>query len=107
VTAFFYFGFSRVTIANEIREMLPENDPQVLAFDEIDQTFGGTSFIIIILDMGEVFANQSLHEIESLTLELEEVNQVNSVTSITNVEETRGVEEGIEAEEIIEDIPAG
>ncbi|MDA3938537.1 MAG: MMPL family transporter [Spirochaetia bacterium] len=105
LTVFFYIGFSKVTMANEIRDMLPENDPRVLAFDEIDQTFGGASFIMIILDMGEVFNNRSLNEIERLTLELEEVNQVNSVTSITNVEEIRGVEEGIEVAEIIEDIP--
>ncbi|MCK5198748.1 MAG: MMPL family transporter, partial [Spirochaetales bacterium] len=107
LTVFFYFGFSRVTMANEIRDMLPENDPQVLAFDEIDETFGGASFIMIILDMGDVFTNRSLHEIESLTLELEEVNQVSSVTSITNVEEIRGVEDGIEVMEIIEEIPTG
>jgi predicted RND superfamily exporter protein len=107
LTVFFYFGFSRVTMSNDIRDMLPENDPRVLAFDEVDETFGGASFVMIILDMDEVFTSRSLHEIDRLTLELEEVNQVSSVTSITNVEEIRGVEEGIEVAEIIEDIPTG
>ncbi len=90
LTVYFYFGISRVTMATEFSEMLPEDDPAVDAFDEVDETFGGTAFVMIILDMGEVFTGKALHEIDRLTLDLEEVNEVSSVTSITNVEEVRG-----------------
>ncbi len=106
LTVFFYFGISRVTMVSDMKKMLPEDDPAVAAFDEVDETFGGAEFVMIILDMGEIFTADALQEIDRLTLDLEEVNEVSSVSSITNIEEIRGVEDGIEVVEIIEEIPA-
>ena len=105
LTVFFYFGFGRITMVSDMKKMLPEDDPAVVTFDEIDEIFGGAKFVMIILNMGEVFTNKALHEIDRLTLDLEDVNEVSSVSSITNVEEVRGVEDGIEVAEIIEEIP--
>ncbi len=106
LTVFFYFGFGRITMVSDMKKMLPEDDPAVVTFDEIDEIFGGAKFVMIILNMGEVFTNKALHEIDRLTLDLEDVNEVSSVSSITNIEEVRGVEDGIEVAEIIEEIPS-
>jgi len=105
LTVFFYFGLTRVNIVTEEKSMLPEGDPAVVAFDEVDETFGGAEFVMVIMDMGEVFTTNSLHEIERLTNDLERVKGVSSVLSITNIEEIKGVEGGIEVVELIEDIP--
>ena len=105
LTVFFYFGFTKIEVLTDDRSILPEGDPVVAAFDEVDETFGGAEFAMVILDMGEVFDAEALREIERLTLSLERVKGVNSVLSITNVEEIRGVEGGIEVVELIEEIP--
>jgi len=104
LTVFFYFGLAKITIVTDPKTMLPEGDPVVAAFDEVDETFGGAEFAMVILDMGEVFTTNSLQEIDRLTLSLERVKGVSSVWSITNIEEIRGVEGGIEVVELIEEI---
>ena len=105
LTVFFYFGLTRIDVVTDEKSMLPEGDPVVAAFDEVDETFGGAEFAMVILDMGEVFDTEALHEIDRLTLDLERVKGVSSVMSITNIEEIRGVEDGIEVVELIEEIP--
>ena len=105
LTVFFYFGLTKITVETDDRSMLPEGDPVVAAFDEVDETFGGAEFVMVILNMGEVFNTEALAEINRLTLSLERVKGVNSVWSITNIEEIRGVKGGIEVVELIEKIP--
>ena len=105
LTVFFYFGLTKLTVETDDRSMLPEGDPVVAAFDEVDETFGGAEFAMVILDMGDVFNTEALSEIDRLTLSLERVKGVSSVWSITNIEEIRGVEGGIEVVELIEEIP--
>ncbi len=107
ITVLFNFGLSRISIVTDMKKMLPEDDPAVQAFDEVAETFGGSEHVMILLDMGEVFNTESLHEIDRLTQDLEQVNGVNSVLSITNIEEIRGVEDGIEVSKVIKEIPTG
>jgi predicted RND superfamily exporter protein len=105
LTVFFYFGLSKVAVVSDLEEMFPEDDPVKAAYDQVDATFGGAKFAMIVLDMDEVFSVSALQEIDRLTLDLKKVKGVNSVLSITNVEEIRGVEDGIEVVELIEEIP--
>ena len=105
LTVFFYFGLTKLTVETDDRSMLPEGDPVVAAFDEVDETFGGAEFAMVILDMDDIFNTEALSEIDRLTLSLERVKGVSSVWSITNIEEIRGVEGGIEVVELIEEIP--
>ena len=98
---FFYFGLTQLEVVTDDRSMLPEGDPVVAAFDEVDETFGGAEFAMVILELGEVFEPEALREIDRLTLSLERAKGVNSVWSITNIEEIRGVKGGIEVVELI------
>ncbi|MCD4814639.1 MMPL family transporter [bacterium] len=104
-TVFFYFGLNKLDVSGDVESMIPANDPVKTAYDQVDETFGGAKFAMVVMDLGEVFSAGSLREIDQLTLALEKVKGVNSVLSITNVEEIRGVEGGIEVVELIEDIP--
>lgn len=104
-TLFFGYGLTKIQVSTDVKKMLPEDDPGVAAFDEVDETFGGAEFAMIILDMGEVFSASALHEIDQLTNDLERVKGVSSVLSITNIEEIKGVEDGIEVVELIKEIP--
>ena len=71
LTVFFYFGLTKLDVVTDNKSMLPEGDPVVTAFDEVAETFGAAEFVMIILDMGEVFTAGALHEIDRLTLYLE------------------------------------
>ncbi|MBM3240131.1 RND family transporter [Candidatus Poribacteria bacterium] len=105
LTVFFYFGLTKINMVTDPETMLPEGDPAVAAFDEVDETFGGAEFVLVIMDMGEVFTAGALREIDRLTDDLERVKGVSSVLSITNIEQIKGVEGGIEVVELIEEIP--
>jgi len=105
LTICFGGGLSKLTIETDDRSMLPEGNPVVAAFDNVDETFGGAQFAMIILDMDNVFTTEALQKIERLTNELERVKGVSSALSITNVQEIRGIDGGIEVAELIEEIP--
>ena len=76
LTGIFFYGLRKIEMATDDKSMLPDDDPRIEAFDELDETFGGTDFVLIILDMGEVFSAGALHEIDRLTLDLERVKGV-------------------------------
>lgn len=105
LTVFFYFGLSKLDMVSDMEKMLPDDLPAKVTYDEVDATFGGAKYAMIVLDMKNVFTASSLHKIDRLTLNLEKIKGINSVISITNVEEIRGIEDGIEVVELIEDIP--
>ena len=105
LTAFFYNGLTKITVNTDDNDMLPQDDPKLIAYNKADSTFGGAEFILVILDMGEVFTSKALQELDDVTLALEKLKGVNSVMSITNIEEIRGIEDGIEIVELIEEIP--
>ena len=105
LTVFFYYGLTKITVNTDDKDILPQDDPKVIAFYEADSTFGGAEFVLVILDMDEVFTTKALQEIDDLTLNLEMIKGVNSVMSITNIEEIKGIKDGIEVVELIEDIP--
>ena len=105
LTAFFYNGLTKITVNTDDNDMLPQSDPKLIAYNKADSTFGGAEFILVILDMEEVFTLKALQELDDVTLALEKLKGVNSVMSITNIEEIRGIEDGIEIVELIEEIP--
>lgn len=105
LTGFFFFGLTKINIVTDPMKMLPEDDPAVAAFDEVGDTFGGAEFVMLVLDMGEVFTINSLQEIDRLTNDLGEVRGVNSVLSITNIEQVKGVEGGIKVAKLVKEIP--
>lgn len=105
LTVFFWLGLTKIGVVTDFEEMLPQDNPVVKAFDEVDEKFGGADFAMVLLDMGNVFSFKALHEIDSLTQELEKIKGVSSVLSITNVEQIKGIEGGIEVVELIEEIP--
>ena len=105
ITVFLYFGLSKLDMVGDIESMLPDDLPAKITYDEVDAAFGGAKYAMIVLDMENIFTTTSLHKIDRLTLGLEKIKGVNSVISITNIEEIRGIEDGIEVVELIEDIP--
>ena len=89
LTVFFYLGLEKINITGKMEEMLPKDEPVRVAFDDVDNTFGGAEFAMIILDMGEVFTAGALREVDRLTLNMEKLKGVNSVLSITLVKALR------------------
>ena len=106
LTGLFFYGLTKVTIVTDVGKMLPEENPKIIAFNEVDETFGGAEFIMVALESGNIFTYDVLNDIDYLTNELEKIKGISSIRSIINVEEIKGVEDGIEVVDLIEEIPS-
>lgn len=106
LTGFFFYGLTKVTIVTDVGKMLPEENLKIIAFNEVDETFGGAEFIMVALESGNIFTYDVLSDIDYLTNELEKIKGISNIRSIINVEEIKGVEDGIEVVDLIEEIPS-
>ena len=106
LTGIFFYGLTRGSIVTDVEKILPEEDPRIIAFNEVDKTFGGAEFIMVALESDDIFTYNVLRDINYLTNKLEEIKGISSVRSIINIEEIKGVEDGIEVVDLIEQIPS-
>src|SRR5690554_954779 len=94
LTVVFGFYAGRVGITTDIKSFFPEDHPQVISYDEINETFGGADRIMVALTTSDVFSLSSLSAIEQLTHELEQTSGVTNVRSLTTIDEIAGSEWG-------------
>ena len=63
------FGASRLKIANDFRELLGEENPQLAALEILENTYSASNSVIIAIipDGGSVFTREALGEMEAFT----------------------------------------
>lgn len=101
ITIVFALACTRISLETDIKKLLPRSYPSVMAFDEIDEKFGGSDFILIAVTDDEIFDYATLSKIDQITSALKEVSGVGKVFSITQMDEIKSVEGGIEVAPII------
>ena len=79
LTGLFFYGLTKVTIVTDVGKMLPEENPKIIAFNEVDETFGGAEFIMVALESGNIFTYDVLSYIDYLTNELEKIKGISSI----------------------------
>ncbi|MGI6036418.1 MAG: efflux RND transporter permease subunit [Limnochordia bacterium] len=105
LTIFFALNARKVTMTTDVRDFFPGDHPEVKAYDEIADTFGGTEYIMVATEGEDVFQKESLELIQSLTERFESIPGVDRVRSLTNVEEVKGTAWGIELSSLLEELP--
>ena len=60
LTCIFFYGLTSIEFLADVKDMLPEGDPTVTAFNEIDETFGGAEYIMLALEAEDIFTHQTL-----------------------------------------------
>ncbi|NLN16903.1 MAG: RND family transporter [Firmicutes bacterium] len=105
LTIFFGLGARQVTMTTNIRDFFPGDHPEVKAYDAIADTFGGTEYIMVATAGEDVFQQESLELIQSLTERLSSIPGVDRVRSLTNVEEVKGTPWGVELGALLEELP--
>lgn len=105
LTVVFGFYVQQVGITTDIKSFFPEDHPQVIAYDEISEKFGGADRIMVAFTTSDVFTLQGLRTIEQLTHALEQLQGVTNVRSLTTIDEIAGSEWGIEVIPLVGKIP--
>ena len=96
----------KLTVNNSIKIWFVEDDPNIIAFDEFQDTFGGEEFVVVALkDEKGVFNTRDLTIIRDIGERLLEVKGISRIISVTDAVDVWGTEDGIEIGRLCEDIP--
>ena len=98
-------GVQFITISNEWRDMLDEDNPQLVAFDALEDTYTATNAAVVAVAPkgGSVFTREVLGAIEELTEAAWRVPSSTRVDSLTNYNHTESVEDDLNVEQLVND----
>ena len=98
-------GLQFITISNDWRDMLDEDNPQLVAFDTLEDTYTATNAAVIAVAPkgGSVFTREALGAIEELTEAAWRVPSSTRVDSLTNYTHTESVEDDLKVERLVDD----
>ena len=98
-------GLRFITISNDWRDMLEEDNPQLVAFDALEDTYSATNAAVIAVapKRGSVFTRKALGAIEELTEATWRVPWSSRVDSLTNYNHSEAEEDDLIVEQLVDD----
>ena len=98
-------GLQFITASNDWRDNLEKNDPHLLAFDALEDTYSATNAALIAVAPkgGSVFTRKALGAVEELTEAAWRVPWSTRVDSLTNYYHSESVEDDLNVEQLVDD----
>ncbi|MYC28015.1 MAG: MMPL family transporter, partial [Nitrospira sp. SB0662_bin_26] len=99
-------GLQFITASNDWRDNLEKNDPHLLAFDALEDTYSATNAALIAVAPkgGSVFTREALGAVEELTEAGWRVPWSTRVDSLTNYYHSESVEDDLNVEQLVDDV---
>ena len=88
-----------------VESMFPEDHPLIKRMDEVEELFGSTESVIVLVKADDIFKKRPLEAVEGLTHDLEDLDGIERVTSLFTVYWISGTEEGIDIHPLVEEVP--
>ncbi|MDZ7822493.1 MAG: MMPL family transporter [Candidatus Marinimicrobia bacterium] len=82
LTLFFVLGLTQLEIESDIKELIPEKMPSRMQTDAIENIFGSTKIIILVLETDDVLRPETLRRVKELTRVFERRSEFERVTSL-------------------------
>lgn len=92
---------------NSFKTWLPEKDPVIRFYHEVESHFASHSLDIVLLDMGDVFTAESFEILEKISGEIENLEGVDRVLSLANVIDIRLEGEAIQVGKLTDRLQEG
>ena len=91
--------------SNDYREFFSEDNPELLAFEELQDTFNKADNVMFVLapENGEVFTNKTLALVEDLTEQAWQIPFSSRVDSISNYQHTVAEEDDLIVADLVSD----
>ena len=89
-TLYFAIQIPLVEIESDIKAMLPRNIESRINTDKIDEIFGGTEMLMVILSSDDVLAPETLIRAKSLSKQMKRVKGVDKVLSLFELKDIKG-----------------
>ena len=98
-------GLQFITASNDWRDNLDKNNPQLVAFDNLEDTYSATNAAVIAVAPkgGAVFTREALGAVEELTEAAWRVPWSTRVDSLTNYYHSEAVEDDLNVERLVDD----
>jgi predicted RND superfamily exporter protein len=96
------FGAQFLTFTNDYRIFFGEDNPQLLAFEELQDTYSKNDNVMLLLVPadGKVFSNKTLQAVAWLTERAWETPHSSRVESLTNYQHTSAIEDDLLVEDL-------
>lgn len=105
VTVFFSLHLPELKMEDDETTWFPSGDPVLEAYDELEETFTGSEFVVVAYETENFFSAAEIEYLSALSEKLVEIPHVTDVTSLTAVEDIVGTEAGLEINPLIEETP--
>ncbi len=107
VTAAVFMGFElrRVAVQSNLIELLPGSMRSRIDTNALEDEFGSSDMLFLILESGDVLEEKTLGRLERMAREMERLEGVDEVLSLFNTKRIRGVEGAMVVEPAIQGIP--
>lgn len=99
------FGITRLTMKTDYRVYFSQENPQLLAFNHIQDTYNKTDSVMFVLAPanGDVFSPYVLRAVKELTEKSWKVPYSSRVDSVTNFQYTRAEQDDLIVADLVED----
>lgn len=105
VTVFFSLQIKNIELDNDMKNQLPEDLPTRLNLSKIEELFGGTDMVMIVVSTDDILEPNTLKRVEKMSNEMAEVANVDRVVSIFTAKNIVADIEGMTVEKAIGAIP--
>ncbi|MBI9075868.1 MAG: RND family transporter [Desulfatibacillum sp.] len=103
---FFFIQVPNLSVDTSSEAMLRKNDPIRIAYNTFRDQFGRAEMLVVAVEPPNIFDPVFLEKLRALHEELEtEIPYVREVTSLVNIRNTRGEDESLVVEDLLEDWP--
>ena len=101
-------GGDRLIVANDFRQLLGKDNPQLAALNALEDTYAASSMVLIAVSVrnGSVFTRRTLGAIEELTEAAWKTPYSNRVDSLTNYNHTRAEGDDLIVEPLVDGVEA-
>jgi predicted RND superfamily exporter protein len=89
LTLFFGYGLTKIKINSDIIGYLPKDDPAVVLFNQVGDTFSGNDLALVAVESEDVFSAGTVAGIKKITEAFKGLDGISAVTSITNILDIR------------------
>ena len=90
VSLLFMSQIPKVIIDTDLKTQLPKNMPSRLDTDKIDELFGGTEMLLIILQTDDVLKPETLRRVRSMSRKVNRIDGVDKVLSLFDLQSIKG-----------------
>jgi hydrophobe/amphiphile efflux-3 (HAE3) family protein len=95
----------RLRAEADMMKMLPEHDPGLVVMAQVDSEFGGSDEVAVVVESRELFTQQTLAALDSLTEALAAVAGVTEVQGLTTLQDVKGQGDDVVISRVIDSVP--